>query len=108
MVKSRQINSLMILHAIELITFTLLVNQLTHQKHILTYTNSYNLYIIIEPMSFASHNVSYLKFAFVKVLEPLKWNNLIHAIEERLRLILDASCEPPLSHQTTTGQISQS
>lgn len=43
-------------------------------------------------------NDAHLKLLFIKVLEPLKWNHLIEAVEKSFGLTFHPTREPPLCH----------
>lgn len=45
-------------------------------------------------------STAHLQLFFIKVLEPLKRNDLIEPIQERFGLTFDPTREPPLCHQT--------
>lgn len=50
---------------------------------------------------------AHLQLLLVKVLEPLKWDHLVEAVQESFGLALHAAGEPPFCHQAAgpTAQI---
>jgi hypothetical protein len=44
-------------------------------------------------------NLPYLKFLVVEYLQQIQWHDIVEPFQECLRLGLDASREPPISHQ---------